>query len=116
MSHDPFRKRYGIILSIGNRESGKTTWAVKKLVKEAITKRHYRTFFANLHVGLKLDRKTGLHSGYPGVRYITYEDFMKIRSRRRRECPRPWSWWTRYTAGSTPAPPCPGTTSRPQTP
>lgn len=71
------QKRFGIVGVVGPRESGKSTYMVKKLVQAAITKK-YRKVFCNLHIGLKSD-KEGLHYGPPGVQFVTYEEFMKIR-------------------------------------
>jgi hypothetical protein len=70
-------KRYGIVGLIGNREGGKSTFMVRKLVKEGFSHQHYKKIFCNLHVGAEI--RNGVHVGPPNVQHITYEDFMKIK-------------------------------------
>lgn len=71
--------RWPIIGVFRPREQGKTTYAVQYVIRKVHEGITYDKAFTNIHVGPKIDEKTGYHYGDPAIRFVNYAEMMELK-------------------------------------
>ena len=80
--------RYGITGVFNEREHGKTTYMVKHTVSEVNSGVNYDEAYSNIHIGPKVDPKTGFHYGHPKIHFVNYEQMMALKLKTQNGVPR----------------------------
>jgi hypothetical protein len=69
-------KRYGITGVFNDREHGKTTYMVKRILK-GVNTGEYDQAYSNIHIGPKVD-KEGHHYGHPKIHFVDYSELIAL--------------------------------------